>query len=90
MKTYKQECIPVGCLPPTLYRTGGLSPGGGLCPGGSQSGGSSIRETPSPVNRMTDKCKNTTLPQTSFAGDNNAIVLQSFNWAATLAVRGRF
>ena len=26
-----------------------------------------------PVNRMTDRCKNTTLPQTSFAGGNEAI-----------------
>ena len=24
-----------------------------------------------PVNRMTDRCKNITLPQTSFAGSNN-------------------
>ena len=24
-----------------------------------------------PVNRMTDRCKNITLPQTSFAGGNN-------------------
>ena len=26
---------------------------------------------PPPVNRMTDRCKNITLPQTSFAGGNN-------------------
>ena len=52
--------IPVGCVPPALYRTGGsLSRGlfqgglcpGGLCPGGSLSGGVSVqgvsvRETP--------------------------------------------
>ena len=37
----KQECIPVGCVPPVLYRTGNLCPGPGrvsvqwgLCPGG--------------------------------------------------------
>ena len=30
----KQECIPVGCVPPALYRTGG---GGGLCQRGSLS-----------------------------------------------------
>ena len=33
----KQECIPVGCIPPTLYHTGGSLSGGqcprGLCPG---------------------------------------------------------
>ena len=33
---------------------------GGTCPG-----------TPPPVNRMTDRCKNITLPQTSFADGNN-------------------
>ena len=46
-KTSRKECIPVGCVPPSLYRTGdlcpwGLSPGGdfcrgeGLCPGGER------------------------------------------------------
>ena len=29
---------------------------------------------PPPVNRMTDRCKNITLPQTSFAGGKNSIV----------------
>ena len=29
-----------------------------------------------PVNRMTDRCKNITLPQTSFAGGNNRICLR--------------
>ena len=45
----KQECIPVGCVPPALYRTaggvflqGGLCPGG-LCPGGSLSGWVSVQ-----------------------------------------------
>ena len=40
-KYQQQECIPVGCVPPARYRTGGLCPGGGvsvrvggLCPGG--------------------------------------------------------
>ena len=23
----KQECIPVGCVPPAVYRTGGVCPG---------------------------------------------------------------
>ena len=32
-----------------------------------------LRQTPL-VNRMTDRCKNITLPQTSFAGGNDAIV----------------
>ena len=49
----KQECIPVGCVPPACC------PYLPACPG-----------TPPPVNRMTDRCKNITLPQTSFAGGN--------------------
>ena len=35
-KDMKQECIPVGCVPPAPYRSAG---GGCLCPGGSLSGG---------------------------------------------------
>ena len=34
----KQEGIPVGCVLPAHYHTGGLCLGG-LCPGGSLSGG---------------------------------------------------
>ena len=57
-KFNKQECIPVWCVPPALYRTreGGLCPevslskgifpGGGLCPGGLCPGRSLSRETP--------------------------------------------
>ena len=30
-----------------------------------------IHIRPPPVNRMTNRCKNITLPQTSFAGGNN-------------------
>ena len=43
----KQECIPVGCVPPARYRTGGSLSGGslseGLCPGESLSRGSLSR-----------------------------------------------
>ena len=66
---YKRECIPVGCVPPALYRT----VGGGLYPDGSLSGGVSVQgflsgagwgrgvglclrgvfPSPTPVNRMT-------------------------------------
>ena len=35
--------------------------------------------TPPPVNRMTDRCKNITLPQTSFAGGNNVIDQKQLN-----------
>ena len=45
----------------------GLCPGG-LCPWGSLSG----RPIP-PVNRMTHRCKNIALPQTSFAGGKNRL-----------------
>ena len=39
--TDKQECLPVGCVPPARYRMGGLCPGG-LYPGGSLSRGVSV------------------------------------------------
>ena len=44
----KQECIPVGCIPPARYRTVGM----GLCPGGG-----SVSEW------LTDSCRNITFPQ---------------------------
>ena len=37
-KTSRKECIPVGCVPPSLYRTGDLCPGG-LSPGWISVGG---------------------------------------------------
>ena len=50
---YQQECIPVGCVPPALYRTvGGLCTGGGLCQG-----------DPLPHPGQTDDCENITLDQ---------------------------
>ena len=50
----------------SLLYLGSLPRGGGVCPG-----------VP-PVNRMTDRCKNITLPQTSFAGGNNESDSQYF------------
>ena len=50
-----QECIPVGCVPSAAVAVSGLG-GGGCLSGGCLPGGVS-------VNRMTDRCKNTTLPQ---------------------------
>ena len=72
----QQECIPVGMRTArSSSRPGGIStrhppgtspppppPGADLPPGPA---------TPPPVNRMTDRCKNTTLPQTSFTGGKN-------------------
>ena len=53
---------------------GGVSLAGvGGLPGVSLAGRSSW-QTP-PVNRMTDACENITLPQTPFAGGNNAPIL---------------
>ena len=47
---FEQECIPVECVPPALYCTGGLCPGGGLCPRvASVQGGL----CPSPLDRQT-------------------------------------
>ena len=51
----KQQCIPVGCVPPTLYCTGGISVQGSHCPGAV-----SVQGDPPPINRITDRCK--TLP----------------------------
>ena len=36
---------------------------------------------PPPVNRMTNRCKNITLPQTSFAGGNNDTLWRWLSWA---------
>ena len=59
LKFMKQECMPVGCVPPALYRTAGsLSVQGVFCPWGSLSG----RPSP-PVDRMTDASKNISLPK---------------------------
>ena len=39
---------------------------------------------PSPVNRVTDRCKNITLPQTLFVGGNYNISTTIFNWQLKL------
>ena len=66
--------LPGGCTCPGggVVPAWGVVPArGGTCPGGTCPG------TP-PVDRMTDRCKNITLPQISFAGGNNAKIVQ--NW----------
>ena len=62
----KQECIPVGCVPSAMAAVSGgvgASRGGasrgGVLPGGVVSQ-HALRQTPPPVNRMTDRCKNIT------------------------------
>ena len=69
--TTKQECTPVGCVPPArrpyLPGAGGV-PGRGGVPGPrgvvcTWSRGGTWSGTPPPVNRITHTCKNITLPQ---------------------------
>ena len=55
---FEQECIPVGCVPPALYRTGESLSGGCLSPGGSLSREVSVQGglcqgIPFPVDRKT-------------------------------------
>ena len=78
-----QECIPVGCVPPACCpclptRTAPCSGGGGIpawgvyLPRGYTCRGVYLpMYSPPHVNRMTDRCKNIILPQTSFAGGKN-------------------
>ena len=74
----EQECIPVGCVPSAAGGVclGGVCPGAECLPGGVSAQGGMVcipscteADIP-PVNRMTDRCKNITLPQASFADGN--------------------
>ena len=74
-----QDCIPVGWVPGVCMVLGvcawsrwGAWSQGVHGPGGVVSQ-HALRQTPPPVNRMTDRCKNITLPQTSFAGGKNVL-----------------
>ena len=77
----RQECIPVGCVPPAhwsyLATTHAHPPGAATHAPGSNHACPPREQprTPPPVNGMTNRCKNITLPQTSFAGGNNMIVV---------------
>ena len=73
MSAYR-GCLPRGRLPWGCLR-GGVCPGGdclrGICPEGLSARrglarGCLLRGFTPPMNRITDKCKNITLPQTSF------------------------
>ena len=71
----KQECIPVGCVPSSAVTAGGgggfwgCLPGGCVCPGVCLPGGCipacTEADTPSPVDRRTDRCKKHYLAATS-------------------------
>ena len=62
----KQECMPVGCVPPACWCIPGGAPPWQRPPCHVTCDASWNRDPP--VNRMTHRCKNITLPQTSFTG----------------------
>ena len=57
-------CFWGGCVCPGGICSQGVSAPGGVCSGGVVSQ-HALRQTPPPVNRMTDRCKNITLATTS-------------------------
>ena len=59
-------CTCLGGVP-----AGGVPAQGGTCSGVYLPGGVYLSRYHQPVNRMTDRCKTITLPQTSFAGGND-------------------
>ena len=52
----------------------GVSPAGGVSLEGGLPACTEADPPPPPVNRMTNRCKNITLPQTSFAGGKNYLL----------------
>ena len=58
----KQECIPVGCVPPASVAISG----GGVCPG---------RVSTTHPCGQTDTCVNIILPQTLLAGSKNIVIM---------------
>ena len=61
-----RECTCLG-----VYLPGGYLPRGCTCPGGVPASGVYLPRYSPPEDRMTDRCKNITLPQTSFSGGKN-------------------
>ena len=68
MGVSRGKCVQGGCVSGWwVYVFMGVCPGGSVCQ--EVYTPSTQRQTPpSPVNRMADRCKNITLPQTLFAG----------------------
>ena len=72
----------MGCIPAQgVYLSGGYLPGVSTCLGVYLPGVPA--QVLPPVNRMTDRCKNITLPQTSFVGSKNVRV---DDWTAERAI----
>ena len=70
-----------------LHPGGSAQSRGSAQPGGSASMGGSA-DLPPPVIRMTHRCKNITLPQTSFAGGNNAKLWRLALWLTDTESQG--
>ena len=60
----------------SVQRGVGVSAKGGLCP----VRGVSVRETPPPMNRMTDSCKNTTFSQLRLRAVKICTTLHHYKW----------
>ena len=69
----KQECFPVGCVPPALCGTGEEDP---RTETSWKEQGTRDRGSPRPRGQI-DTCEDITLPQTSFAGGNEGLCLNS-------------
>ena len=64
-----------------VYLPGGVPAQGVYLPRGVPAqGGVPAQVLPLLMNRMTDRCKNITLPQTSFAGGNNQLYIISISF----------
>ena len=75
--TVSQHALPGG----GMYLPGGVPARGCTCLGGVPARGylpAGYLPRYPPMNRMTDRCKNITLPQTSFEGGNNKLTLRAY------------
>ena len=86
-RTWEQESIPVGCVPPAFLILGG---GGLPSPKeyGNRQPDRKWHHTETPL--WTDTCEIITLPQTSFAGGNNGLTCLKSESDSRLSSRQRF
>ena len=95
MRTARLLTVSQHALPGVYLARGSTCPGGCISAGGVPAWaavctcpeGCTCPGTPPPVNRMTDRCKNITLPQTSFAGGKKK-TLESVLWRYSSTVQG--